>query len=61
MMTTIRATAALAALTGPLLAAGCLREAPPPDHMAVFSGAPGEWIDLSHPFGPSAKGGGVGG
>ena len=48
-----RATVVLTALTGPLLAAGCLRDAPAPDHTAVFTGAAGEWIDLAHAFGPS--------
>ena len=49
-----RATTTAAALTGVLLAAGCLRDAPPPDHAAVFTGGVGEWIDLSHAFGPSS-------
>ena len=48
-----RATVVLTALTGPLLATGCLRDAPPPDHTAVFGGGAGEWIELSHAFGPS--------
>ena len=53
MRTTIPATATFAILTGPLLAAACLRDAPPPDYTAVFGGGAGEWIDLSHAFGPS--------
>lgn len=48
-----RATVGLAALTGVLLAAGCLQDAQPPDHTAVFTGRAGEWVDLSHAFGPS--------
>lgn len=40
--TVTRATVALAAMTGFLLAAGCLRDAPPPDHTAVFTGGAGE-------------------
>ena len=48
-----RATTALATLTGLLLAQGCLQDAQPPDHTDVFTGAAGEWIDLSHAFGPS--------
>ena len=48
-----RATSTLAALTGFLLATGCLQDAPPPDHTAVFTGGAGEWVELSHAFGPS--------
>ena len=48
-----RATTTFAAIAGPLLAAGCLRDAQPPDHAAVFAGGAGEWVDLSHAFGPS--------
>ena len=48
-----RATSTLAALMGFLLATGCLQDAPPPDHTAVFAGGAGEWVDLSHAFGPS--------
>ncbi len=53
LRTMTRATTASAAMAGLLLAAGCLRDAPPPDHMDVFTGAAGEWVDLSHAFGPS--------
>ena len=58
MRTTIRATAGLAALTGAIVATGCLREAPGgspggADHSAIFDGSAGEWVDLSHAFGPS--------
>ena len=49
----IRATIALPTLAGALLAAGCLPDAPPTDHTAVFTGGAGEWVDLSHAFGPS--------
>ena len=48
-----RANAAFAALTGALLAAGCQQDAQPPDHTAVFTGGAGEWVELSHAFGPS--------
>ena len=48
-----RATTTPIALTGTILAAGCPRDAPPPDHTAVFTGDAGEWVDLSHAFGPS--------
>lgn len=48
-----RATSTLATLTGALLATGCLQDAPPPDHAAVFAGGAGEWVELSHAFGPS--------
>ncbi|MCY4573431.1 MAG: cyclase family protein [Gemmatimonadetes bacterium] len=48
-----RATSTLAALTGFLLATGCLQDAPPPDHTTVFTGGAGEWVELSHAFGPS--------
>ena len=58
MRTTNPAAAALAALTGALLAAGCVQDAPsggavPPDHAGLFTGTVGEWVDLSHAFGPS--------
>jgi len=58
MRTTNPAAAALAALTGILLAAGCVQDAPAggsgsPDHADLFDGTAGEWIDLSHSFGPS--------
>ena len=58
MRTTIRATATMAALTGALVATGCLQDAPGgssggPDHSALFDGSAGEWVDLSHAFGPS--------
>ncbi|MYA09903.1 MAG: cyclase family protein [Gemmatimonadetes bacterium] len=49
----IRTTTTLASLTAAFLAAGCLQDAPPPDHTAVFTGGAGEWVDLSHAFGPS--------
>ncbi len=48
-----RTTAAFAAMTSTLLATGCLQDAPPPDHTAVFTGSAGAWVDLSHAFGPS--------
>ena len=48
-----RTITTLATLTGTLLAAGCLQDAPPPDHTAVFTGGAGEWVELSHAFGPS--------
>ena len=48
-----RATSPWAALASLLLVAGCLRDAPPTDHAAVFTGAAGEWVELSHAFGPS--------
>ncbi len=47
------AKVALAALITALLATGCLQEAPPPDHTAVFTGGAGSWVELSHAFGPS--------
>ena len=47
------AKVALAALTTVLLATGCLQDAPPPDHTAVFTGDAGAWVELSHAFGPS--------
>jgi len=58
MRTTNPAAATLAALTGILLAAGCVQDAPAggsgsPDHADLFDGTAGEWIDLSHSFGPS--------
>jgi len=58
MRTTNPAAATLAALTGILLAAGCLQETPAGqsgslDHASLFDGTAGEWIDLSHAFGPS--------
>lgn len=43
----MRAAATFAVPTGPLLAAACLRDAPPPDHTAVFGGGAGERVDLS--------------
>ncbi|MDE2677693.1 MAG: cyclase family protein [Gemmatimonadota bacterium] len=49
----IRTTTTLASLTAAFLAAGCLQDAPPPDHTAIFTGGAGEWVDLSHAFGPS--------
>ena len=48
-----RTTTALATLTAAILATGCLQDAPPPDHTAVFTGGAGEWVELSHAFGPS--------
>ena len=48
-----RKTTTLAALTAAFLAAGCAADAPPPDHTAVFTGGAGEWVELSHAFGPS--------
>ncbi len=48
-----KAKVALAALTTVLLATGCLQDAPPPDHTAVFTGDAGAWVELSHAFGPS--------
>ncbi|MCY3612609.1 MAG: cyclase family protein [Gemmatimonadetes bacterium] len=58
MRTTKPAAATLAALTGILLATGCVPETPAgdsgsPDHAGLFDGTAGEWIDLSHSFGPS--------
>lgn len=47
-----RATTTFAALAGSLLASVCLRDAQPPDYAAVFGGGAGEWVDLSHAFGP---------
>ena len=47
-----RATSPWVALAGLLLAAGCQRDSPPADHAAVFTGGAGEWVDLSHAFGP---------
>jgi len=38
-------------LTLPLLLAACT--APAPDYAAVFDGTAGEWIDLTHAYGPS--------
>ncbi|MXW65236.1 MAG: cyclase family protein [Bacteroidetes bacterium SB0662_bin_6] len=52
-LATVRGKGALATLTTALLAAGCLQDAPPPDHTAVFTGDAGEWVELSHAFGPS--------
>ena len=48
-----RATSKPAALVSLLLAAGCLQDAPPADYAAVFAGGAGEWVELSHAFGPS--------
>ena len=58
MRTMTRATSKLAALACALVATGCLRDAPGggsggPDHSALFDGSAGEWVDLSHAFGPS--------
>ena len=63
MRTTKPAAATLAALTGILLATGCLQDAPPAGGadpatagaapIGLFDGTAGEWIDLSHAFGPS--------
>ncbi|MDE2753148.1 MAG: cyclase family protein, partial [Gemmatimonadota bacterium] len=52
------ARSSVLALAGAFLAAGCLQEAAPPDAAATdysgfFDGTAGEWIDLSHSFGPS--------
>ena len=58
MRPTTRAAAALATLTGALLATGCLQEAQPGGsgmaaHSGLFDGTEGEWVDLAHAFGPS--------
>ena len=58
MRTTIRTTARMAALACAIVATGCLRDAPDgssrgADYSAIFDGSAGEWVDLSHAFGPS--------